>query len=357
MKMREFETISFDEAGIEHKIVEDLLVASIRFHGTHWDPEIHKKLKHLKDELGSSISGPAFVHSHWGTIDENGQIDIEVGFPINQSVEKSGLDNRILPGGEVLSTIHRGSFADLRNSISIIANVIREHHLLLKESFEREILLQYDSEVKEIEVQYHLLPWMDSFSNGLGSVLGPEARDYVLQGSEAFDPQSGAISRTKWVSSAIKRLEEVSDDSQRQEILTACGHRFPEERIETPRAVYEKTGDIDMLLAAMHEDAWYEKPAREDNIVYVTKAPWNRQKYEEATSELEKKYFYCYCGSVREAIVNPEIEVSPSYCYCAAGWFKALWENILVQPVRVDVVKSILKGDDNCKFAIHLPET
>ncbi|MHA1902641.1 MAG: hypothetical protein ACXADL_08510 [Candidatus Thorarchaeota archaeon] len=355
--MREFETISFDEAGIEHKTVDDLLVASIRFRGAHWNPEIHQKLKHLKKELSSYISGPAFVHSHWGTIDENGKIDIEVGYPVIRSMEKSGIETRTLPGGDVLSVIHRGSLADLKNSISSLGNVIREHHLLLKESFEREILLQFDSEEKEIEVQYHLLPWIESFSDGLGSVLGTEARDYILEGSEAFDPQSDAISRTKWISSAIERLEEMSDDTQRREILTGCGHRFPEERIERPKGVYEKTGNIDKLLAAMHEDSWYEKPVREGNIVYVTKAPWNRQKYDEATSELEKKYYYCYCGSIREAIVNPEIDVSSSYCYCAAGWFKALWENILERPVQVDVVKSILKGDNDCKFAIHLPET
>jgi len=34
-----------------------------------------------------------------------------------------------------------------------------------------------------------------------------------------------------------------------------------------------------------------------------------------------------------------------------------MWETILDRrPIRVDVIRSILRGDDRCVFAIHLPE-
>ncbi len=34
----------------------------------------------------------------------------------------------------------------------------------------------------------------------------------------------------------------------------------------------------------------------------------------------------------------------------------SLWEDILQESVEVELVKSVLQGDDVCSFAIHLPE-
>ena len=47
--------------------------------------------------------------------------------------------------------------------------------------------------------------------------------------------------------------------------------------------------------------------------------------------------------------------MSRTYCYCGAGWYQQLWDGIMGQPVRVEVLKSILQVDDRCSFAIHLP--
>jgi predicted hydrocarbon binding protein len=45
----------------------------------------------------------------------------------------------------------------------------------------------------------------------------------------------------------------------------------------------------------------------------------------------------------------------PSFCYCGAGWYRRQWEGAIDRPVTIEIVKSILKGDDVCQFAIHLP--
>ena len=50
-------------------------------------------------------------------------------------------------------------------------------------------------------------------------------------------------------------------------------------------------------------------------------------------------------------------ELSPTFCYCGTGWYRRPWEGILDQPVRVELVQSLLKGDDVCQVAIHLPES
>jgi predicted hydrocarbon binding protein len=48
--------------------------------------------------------------------------------------------------------------------------------------------------------------------------------------------------------------------------------------------------------------------------------------------------------------------MSPTFCYCSSGWERRQWEGAIGRPVRVDVVKTLLRGDDHCQFAIHLPE-
>ena len=44
-----------------------------------------------------------------------------------------------------------------------------------------------------------------------------------------------------------------------------------------------------------------------------------------------------------------------TYCYCGAGYYKGIWEEILQQPVQVEVLESVLQGGDVCKIAVYLP--
>jgi predicted hydrocarbon binding protein len=44
-----------------------------------------------------------------------------------------------------------------------------------------------------------------------------------------------------------------------------------------------------------------------------------------------------------------------TYCYCGAGYYQAIWQEILQRPVEVEVRQSVLQGDDVCTIAIHLP--
>ena len=58
---------------------------------------------------------------------------------------------------------------------------------------------------------------------------------------------------------------------------------------------------------------------------------------------------------MRDAIRSGET-ISGTYCYCGTGWFSRLWVGILGRPVHVELERSVLQGDDDCTFAIHLEE-
>lgn len=95
---------------------------------------------------------------------------------------------------------------------------------------------------------------------------------------------------------------------------------------------------------------------RNGNIVYETKIPFLTKEYLAEEDQELKRYYYCHCPWAREAVRSGE-KVAPIFCNCSAGFHKKPWEAIFQQKIEVDVLESVLKGDDRCRFAIHLPLT
>jgi predicted hydrocarbon binding protein len=54
--------------------------------------------------------------------------------------------------------------------------------------------------------------------------------------------------------------------------------------------------------------------------------------------------------------VQSGVRISGTYCYCGAGFYKGVWEEILQRPVEVEVLESVMRGDEVCTVAIRLPE-
>jgi len=103
----------------------------------------------------------------------------------------------------------------------------------------------------------------------------------------------------------------------------------------------------------MHEDpTWHEKPRREGNVIYVRKIPFDSKNYDKAADRDEKRKHYCHCPIARNHLDN---RIFATFCYCGSGRYRQEWEGILRKPVGVKILKSLLKGGDNCEFAIHLP--
>ncbi len=62
-------------------------------------------------------------------------------------------------------------------------------------------------------------------------------------------------------------------------------------------------------------------------------------------------YDRCYCGSVSKTRKNfPDL----TFCQCAVGWYKQLFETALGRPVHVKILKSIIAGARTCEFVIKI---
>ncbi len=114
--------------------------------------------------------------------------------------------------------------------------------------------------------------------------------------------------------------------------------------------------DDSVLKFIKNQQGMTEAGIREGNKVIITKIPYMAKQFLSETDEKKKKYYYCHCPWVREALLEDDQPVDPIFCNCSGGYYKNFWEAVLDRPVRVELLNSVLRGDEVCKFALHLPQ-
>ncbi|MGA9397929.1 MAG: hypothetical protein WBV22_06685 [Anaerolineaceae bacterium] len=353
--------MSLGESVIEYKKIEPMLVSYLRF-----NLKEHAEIPLLFKELSESIPKdliagvPYCILQYFSSYPEG--YEAEVGFPVKQPFENDRIKCKTSPALEVLAIRHAGPPGTLRET-KLKLQKFTGGHSLISDEFTREVYPDWDKPGGVIEVQFVIHNWNALFARNLERVLGKDKRDQVMQGVERIDLETTPAEKFQWVKGAIERLEGQADDFQKYDVVSACAHVYPPGQLEKLRRAYAEaeTGSIDPLkavdavLAFMASDpGWGEKGAyREGNILYHTKHPADPEGYAQAKTAGEKHAAYCFCPIIRG---NLEKGMPVSYCYCGSGWYRQQWEAATGKPVRVEVLESILKGDDVCRFAVHLAE-
>ena len=220
--------------------------------------------------------------------------------------------------------------------------------------------------------------WLARFSSRLDEIAGEETRNEVMKGSDGLSSHSSREEIIAWSKEAMERLDTLVEDKDRKEILTGCACRYPKSDLWEIRRRYEITRDVDlvhrMLLAqfeAFLRDAlqlsdklteeivsrgWGLAGLKKGNTIVATKIPKSGYliEYMNETDPEKRRQYYCHCPRIREVLQTSET-ISPTYCYCGAGFYKGIWEEILQRHVEVEVLETVLKGDEVCKIAVHLP--
>ncbi len=354
--------MSLQELNIEHRRLGETLIATTRL-AVQERAELPAVLDRLAQEVPpDAIAGPPFAIFHFVSSVADGS-DVEVGFPVSRTVETAEVKTRLLPALEVLAYRHTGPLETLRESYAQLYGYVSAH-ALISDELGREVYLNglRDPANCAVEVQFILHDWHGLLARHLERVVGEAGREAVMAGSDGIGVETILDERFRWTKRALERLDGLADEGQKYDVLSSCAHVFPAEQVAKLRAIYtearDRTGDglqaVDAVLAFMDDDPGWPKGARrEGHVIYAAKNPRDPQAYERAESEAEKRKAYCFCPIVRERLDHG---MPTSFCYCGAGWYRRQWEGAVGQPVAIKVVKSILKGDDVCQFAIHLPD-
>ncbi|MGB7117773.1 MAG: hypothetical protein WBD56_16660, partial [Anaerolineales bacterium] len=181
-----------------------------------------------------------------------------------------------------------------------------------------------------------------------------------------------------WTQGAMERLESLLDDPQCRAVMTGCACQFPKSDLQDVREAYESSGDVDLahrmlqekfeefLINVLHlsdehfegvvSRGWGLAGIKDGNTITATKIPKSGflVQYLDESDPQKKREYYCHCPRVRDAIGYGET-LPLIHCYCGAGFYKGIWEEILQEPVEVEVLESVLQGGEVCTIAVHLP--
>jgi hypothetical protein len=220
--------------------------------------------------------------------------------------------------------------------------------------------------------------WLKKLSRCLDEVAGEDIRWQVMQGSEGLSSQSNRGEVIAWSQRAMERLDALVGEKERRDVMTGCACQYPKSELQEARQVYESTGNIDLahrklqeqfesflrdvlaldddLFAEIVRRGWGLAGIRRGDTIIATKIPKSGflVEYMRETDPEKRRQCYCHCPRVRDALKTSEA-ISATYCYCGAGFYKGVWEEILQKPVEVEVLESVLQGDGVCKVAVHLP--
>jgi len=278
----------------------------------------------------------------------------------------------------------------LENARAFIANLTREkadtcEHLLA--------LARYGRFTKNNDVFLAALELLDggevmgNLYEKLGKEIGEQKRDQVFE--EIALPTWGTpnTQKSRLMQVVLDRLEHLVGAKTCRRILADSLRDLPDEAYLEDKHKYFEYGSFDEFLeikrqafiaqlehikndgglffnqeitdeviAFVRNDPEISQGVRQGNILYVSKIPYMAKEYLAETDEEKKRYYYCHCPWARESLQSGEARVSATFCQCSAGFHKKGWEVIFDQPLQVDVLESVLKGDLRCRFAIHLPE-
>ena len=228
---------------------------------------------------------------------------------------------------------------------------------------------------------------MDNLYQGAEKILGIERRDAIFK--DVRLPPLGLPNYEKVVvtQKVLPRLIQIADTRECDQILSdslrdleaawfqdnkklfdECQSldEFLDKNAQNFIALLEKLRDEDGLFFTqeitdevveyVRSEPLIARGVRDGDILYEVKIPHMTREYLTETDKVLRRYYYCHCPWVKEALKNGDPEISPTFCKCSAGFHKKRWEVLLEQPLKAEIIESVLNGDDWCKIAIHLPE-
>lgn len=228
---------------------------------------------------------------------------------------------------------------------------------------------------------------MDNLYQKTADILGQDRRDLVFQGIPV--PPLGTPNEEKILVTQrlMPRLIEVADPTECDQILRDSLRDLEDTWFQDEKNLYIECASIDdfldksaqnfiaMLEKIRDEDGIFfnqkitdevveyvrgepliARGVREGNLLYEVKIPHRTVEFLAERDPQLKRYYYCHCPWVKEALKQGEADIPPVFCSCSAGFHKKRWEVIFDQPLQAEIVETVLKGDNWCKIAIHLPE-
>ncbi len=303
---------------------------------------------------------------------------------ISEAIENvTNLDIFLSESGRDIDSILISSFkrysaalvAGGENTIHVYIDLARYFHM----TGQYEVYIYLLSTINGIEV-------LESISEKLALKTDPDTRNRVFDGIDTPPLGSPPASYPPITCRLVERLMELGPENCHN-VLADNHHRIPHDSFREQQKLWEESASIDEFLKILHSEririlqkhldegkVWFEQEitpqiidyvksnqeilsaVRKDNYLYVTKIPYSPDEWLRETDPEMKRYYACHCPLAREAIIMNGPEIPLDWCYCSGGFAKYLFDVIFGESTEVEVLNSVLAGDDICRFRIKLPE-
>jgi hypothetical protein len=228
---------------------------------------------------------------------------------------------------------------------------------------------------------------MDTLYQRTAKVLDNQHRDDIFEGVTLPPLGLPNVEKVKVTQRVMGRLMSLTSPPERQRIFSDSLRHLENAWYQDDKQLYQACQTIDEFLDKSEQkfitmlerlrdegNLFFTQPITDEVIDYVrsqplisrgvlegqtlyeVKIPHMTQEYLAETDAQKKRYYYCHCPWVKEALRKGDSGIPAQFCECSAGFHKKRWEVIFGQPLRAEIVESVLNGDPWCKIAIHLPE-
>jgi hypothetical protein len=310
----------------------------------------------MREEFKDNIAGPAFCKINYISSVTEGYW-VEAGFPVsNGTAVPAGYKSRHYPEYSVIAIEADRGLKNLGEKYK----KVYDHAYNIGMISEEFVVEVYPEETAggRIELLFVEHKWPELFIKNSLPFLDPDDMDILKQQASGLGLETSMPERFARIKKMVEGLDR-RDEHVKYKVTSGCSHVFPKEQLEKLRRAYvaarNKNADpIDAVIEFMKGDrGWGEAAVRDGNTIYSEKKPRDPKAFAEAQSDKERKKAYCFCPIIRE---NLDKGMSKSYCYCGAGWYRQQWEYATGKEVRVEILTSILNGDDKCSFKVILPD-
>ena len=227
----------------------------------------------------------------------------------------------------------------------------------------------------------------ESISEKLESQKGTECRNTVFGDLDLPPPGSPPDTYPANTCLLVNRLMELGSDAC-HDVLADNHHGIPHESFQNHLQWFKESSSIDDFLKRVHTErinvlqqhldegkVWFEQEitpevielvkgnqeilsaVRDGDYLYVTKIPYSPNEWLKEKDSLMKRYYACHCPLAREAIIMNGPEIPIDWCYCSGGFVKLMFDVVFGCSTEVEVLESVLAGDQVCRFRISLPQS
>lgn len=179
---------------------------------------------------------------------------------------------------------------------------------------------------------------VDRFCVSYKEVVGQNVSSVLSIRLSDYKSMKTPRSKAGFIKKLMDRLLAKHSKRVSNKVMLECGYMMRDgvsrcindHRIKATKDLYTKSKDLEDFIERYNKHSGGKLELKANAIM----ATYNR----------------CFCGSVS----GTKEKIPLTYCYCGAGWYKRLFEEVLGKPVRVEVLQSIISGAEKCELRIHI---